>query len=213
VRFFERPWLTNLILWGQYKKLTEAAIRVLSDKMNHPGNTLQVACVYGDLTLQLARQQSPVHSLSVIDVLPIQLENLKTKCQQSRIGTLPALIECDSQTLAIESGSQNQVLLFFLLHEQPEDVRRATLSEAIRVLKPSGQLVIVDYRAPSRWHPCYWIMKPILKCLEPDALDLWDRPVEHFLPHQNSLSKVQETHLFGALYQIVILEKPPEKTA
>jgi ubiquinone/menaquinone biosynthesis C-methylase UbiE len=30
-----------------------------------------------------------------------------------------------------------------LLHEQPEHVRRATLSEALRVVKPGGKIVIV----------------------------------------------------------------------
>ena len=48
VWFFERQWLVNLILWGNYVRLRDAAMVELGDVL--PGATLQVACVYGDLT-------------------------------------------------------------------------------------------------------------------------------------------------------------------
>src|SRR5450759_105728 len=51
VWFFERQWLVNLILWGNYKRLRDAAIAELGDVL--PGSTLQVACAYGDLTSKL----------------------------------------------------------------------------------------------------------------------------------------------------------------
>ena len=51
VWFFERQWLVNLILWGNYTRLRNAAMAELGDVL--PGATLQVACVYGDLTGKL----------------------------------------------------------------------------------------------------------------------------------------------------------------
>ena len=52
VRLFERQWLVNLILWGNFPKLRDAALDLLGDAL--PGRTLQVACVYGDFTPRLA---------------------------------------------------------------------------------------------------------------------------------------------------------------
>ncbi len=48
VKFFERQWLVNLILWGNFAKLRDAALDELGAEL--PGRTLQVACVYGDFT-------------------------------------------------------------------------------------------------------------------------------------------------------------------
>ena len=48
VKVFERQWLVNLILWGNYRRLRDAALEDLGESL--PGRTLQVACVYGDLT-------------------------------------------------------------------------------------------------------------------------------------------------------------------
>src|SRR3974390_2364270 len=44
VRVFERPWLVNLILWGNYNALREAGLDELGATL--PGRTLQVACAY-----------------------------------------------------------------------------------------------------------------------------------------------------------------------
>jgi hypothetical protein len=47
VKLFERQWLVNLILWGRYGRLRDAALAEFGDVID--GTTLQVACVYGDL--------------------------------------------------------------------------------------------------------------------------------------------------------------------
>jgi hypothetical protein len=54
VRRFERQWLVNLILWGNYARLCDAALTELGETL--PGRTLQVACVYGDLTNRVGQR-------------------------------------------------------------------------------------------------------------------------------------------------------------
>ena len=109
VRLFEREWLVNLILWGNFARLRDAAIDALGAM---EGRTLQIACVYGDLTLRLS--QAAKGSLDVVDVLPVQLDNLTRKLpRDTRVG----LYQGDSSRLAFPSASYDQALLFFLLHE------------------------------------------------------------------------------------------------
>ena len=77
VHIFERQWLVNLILWGNFAKLRDAALQEMGDVIN--GRVLQVACVYGDFTEHLVRRLGPQGSVDVIDVAPIQIKNLQAK--------------------------------------------------------------------------------------------------------------------------------------
>lgn len=201
VKVFERQWLVNLILWGNFSRLRDAALRRLGDRLG--GRTLQVACVYGDLTSRLARRVADGGALDVVDVLPIQLENLARKLPA---GAPVALVHGDSTALPAADASYDRVLVFFLLHEQPADARRATLAEAVRVLKPGGKLVVVDYHRPARLHPLRLLMRPLLARLEPFALDLWEADVSRWLPDPASL-RIRKSLCFGGLYQVLEISR------
>ena len=200
VHFFEREWLVNLILFGNYKRLCDAALAELGEPVQ--GRTLQLACVYGDLTPRLRARLAADARLDVVDVLPIQLRNLAAKLpRDERV----ALLEGDSSALACPDASYDQVLLFFLLHEQPEHVRRGTLAEAMRVVKPGGKVVIVDYHRPRAVHPLRPLMRQVFKHLEPYAMDLWDHCVLDFLPAGMRPASVDKRTWFGGLYQKTVL--------
>lgn len=200
VRLFEREWLVNLILFGNYGRLRDAALAELGSIVK--GRTLQLACAYGNLTPTLYRRLAPEASLDVVDILPIQLKNLGEKLPaDSRV----ALLQGDSSCIAFADASVDQVLIFFLLHEQPEPVRRATLSEALRVVRPGGKIVIVDYHRPARLHPLRTLMRAVFRSLEPYAMDLWTHHIEHFLPTQAKPASIKKQLYFGGLYQKVVL--------
>jgi len=200
VQIFERQWLVNLILWGNFSRLRDAALDALGNELT--GRTLQVACVYGDLTARIQQRLAPDARLDIVDILPVQLANAQRKLgKDARIG----LIHANSADLPMPSASYDRVLLFFLLHEMPEDVRRATLAQARRMLKPGGQLVIVDYHRPSPWNPLYWPMQAVLRTLEPFAMDLWRQPIHTWLPADIAPEKVHQRTLFGGLYQLLTL--------
>ncbi len=200
VQVFEREWLVNLILFGNYGRLRDAALDELGQAVT--GQTLQLACVYGNLTPRLARRLAPGASLDVVDILPVQLKNLAAK--------LPAddrivLLQGDSSSLACPDASYDQVLLFFLLHEQPEAVRRNTLAEAMRVVRPGGRIVIVDYHLPARWHPLRLLMTGVFRKLEPYAMDLWDNEVQAFLPARQPPASITKQTYYGGLYQKLVV--------
>ncbi len=203
VQVFERGWLVNSILFGHYAQLREAAL----DALGAPqvtGRTLQLACVYGNLTARLRERMTPEARLDVVDILPIQLDNLRAKLPaDARI----ALKQGDSSSLDAADGSYDQALLFFLLHEQPEAVRRATLAEAMRVVRPGGRIVIVDYAKPHAWHPLRPLMRQVFRFLEPYAMDLWRHDALDFLPPGTPPAEVRRTSYFGGLYQMQVLTR------
>ncbi len=201
VALFERQWLVNLILWGNFAPLRNGALDALGPRFD--GRTLQIACVYGDLTERLRARLAPGGSLDVVDVLRVQLSNLARKLHgDPRVG----LIHGDSAALDIPDASYDRALLFFLLHEQPAEVRRRTLAEALRVVKPGGRLVIVDYHRPRPLNPLYAPMALVLRALEPYALDLWRHEIAEWLPQDVRASRKRT--LFGSLYQLVTITLP-----
>jgi ubiquinone/menaquinone biosynthesis C-methylase UbiE len=202
VWFFERQWLVNLILWGNYTRLRNAAMAELGDML--PGATLQVACVYGDLTGELTQRVAAGGGrLDIVDVLPMQLENLRRKLPP---GTPARLLAMNSADLKLPDASYDRALLFFLLHEQPASYRERTLSEVFRVVRPGGEIVIVDYALPRWWHPLRYLWRPLLAALEPFALDLWRDEIVHWLP-EAARAEWRKQSFFGGLYQKVVIKR------
>src|SRR3989344_5972594 len=78
VRLFERQWLINTILFGNYVRLRNVVIDEFGDDL--AGRTLQMSCCYGDLSPRLAgraaKNGGPPH---VIDILQVQADQLRRK--------------------------------------------------------------------------------------------------------------------------------------
>ncbi len=202
VHLFERQWLVNLILWGNFARLRDAALNELGTTIN--GRVLQVACVYGDFTEHLVRRLGPQGSVDVIDVAPIQINNLHNKLKGS--SRVTAHVQ-DSSALQFADGTHDGTVVFFLLHEQPADVRRKTISEALRVTKPGGKLVFVDYHKPRAYSPWRYLMVPVLTQLEPFAIDVWNHEIAIWLPEGSPVAKIEKQTYFVGLYQKVVITK------
>ena len=195
--FFEREWVVNLILWGNMKKLTNAVLDEMD--LESRSNVLQVACVYGDFSNRLATHLALSHSrLSVVDVAPIQLRNIEQKLDGH---DNVSVHHQDSTCMRFPADSFEETVVFFLLHEQPEHARRKTMAEAIRVTRPGGRVIFVDYHGPRSSNPMRYVMKPILTWLEPYAMDLWREELPAFMPAEVKPEQIESEFYFGGLYQ------------
>jgi len=201
LHFFEREWVVNLILWGNMRSLTRAVLDEMSVRPN--SRVLQVACVYGEFSSLLAGHLAGNGSrLDLVDVAPIQLKNAREKLSAHR--NVQYHHE-DSSSMSLPAASFDQTVVFFLLHEQPEEVRRKTIAEAIRVTRPGGKVIFVDYHGPRRSNPFRYVMKPVLTWLEPFAMDLWRQELPAFMPDSVQPGQLQSEFYFGGLYQKVVL--------
>jgi ubiquinone/menaquinone biosynthesis C-methylase UbiE len=202
VRVFERQWLVNLILWGNFARLRDAALQELGEVID--GKVLQVACVYGNFTEHLVKRLGPQGSLDVIDVAPVQIKNLHAKLKNTSQVTV---LRQDSTDMQFDNASRDAVVVFFLLHEQPVEVRRKTIAEALRITKPGGKLIFVDYHRPVASNPFRYVMVPILTTLEPFAMDMWRGEILDWLPTEIQITKVDKQTYFGGLYQKVVITR------
>jgi Methylase involved in ubiquinone/menaquinone biosynthesis len=202
IKFWDRQWLVNLILLTNYYKLRDAA---LSEFGHVPEHVLQIACVYGDLTPALeAKVTGAGGRLDVVDVLPAQLSNVQRKLSEKHT----RLHNMDSTCLGIGVETFDSILIFFLMHEQPRDIRGQTLQEAFRILKPGGKMVLVDFALPYRWNPFRYLWRVFLAIFEPFALDMWKGAIRDHLPEPTRDFPVEETRFFGGLFRKAVITKP-----
>ena len=203
VRLFERQWLVDLILLGNYRNLAKAVIDELA--IGADASVLQVACAYGDYTPNLIRRVREAGGhLDVIESLSIQLDNLSQKLDPN---DPIQLWQMDSRQLDFADNTVDYVVLFFLMHEQPDVVRRQTLAEAHRVLRPGGRLIIVDYARPALWNLLRFPLLLILPPLEPFFLDLWTDDLSSWMPSILVTKISARNTFFGGLYQKIIIIK------
>jgi len=156
VWFFDHQPIINAILFGQYRNLMRATMARLRNTPNEA--ILQLTCVYGELTTKLIEAVSPT-PLHIADVAMVQL-NLARRKAGGENALLAARM--NAEQLAYRDDSFSTVVLFFLLHEMPEDARVKVLSECMRVIPAGGVLLVTEYAPlptkhmlyrfpPSRW--------------------------------------------------------------
>lgn len=175
--FFDHQPVINAILFGQYRKLMHATLDILN--AGRQGRVLQLTCVYGLLTPKLLTMVKG--GLHLMDVAPIQLELARRKAQALKGDAPPLyLARMNAECLGYGNDAFDTIVLFFLLHEMPFEARRHTLSEAMRVLKPGGRIIITEYAPLPRRHPLYRFAASrwLLARLEPFLPGFWQENLD-----------------------------------
>jgi len=203
VWFFSHHFIINLILFGQYRRLLDTLMQHLHTAPC--GRMLQLTCAYGKLTPTLAGLTDELH---LTDVASIQLKIAGDGLARRHRSALMARMNAES--LAYATNSFDTVVIFFLLHELPTAARQRALSEALRVLKPGGRLLIAEYGINCNRHPLHRItpLRWIIEHLEPFLHDFQheDLPAQlekHAMKHGKSLQQTSEKELFGGFYRVM----------
>ncbi len=201
--FFDHPAIISAILFGQYRLLRDATIDRLAAA--DTGRTLQLTCVYGDLTNRIldATEPEPLH---ITDVANLQLELARRKAPAEQLQATRMNVE----RLAYQDGSFDTIVIFFLLHEMPPVARSAVLRESLRCLAPGGRLLITEYAERPEGHFLYrnrWIRR-LLERAEPFLASFWHESLTALVQRlADQLGRqVSETHSeahFKGFYRIL----------
>lgn len=193
------PWLdrspvVSAILWGNAARLMRWAVAQFV-----PGETvLQAACVYGGFSPMLARRVGEQGRLTVLDVAPIQVDNVRRK--------LVGLPQAEARVADLtrrQDACFDAACCFFLLHEVPARERRLIVANLLAAVRPGGRVVFVDYHRASAWHPLRPLMGLVFRWLEPFAQSLLDTPIESLAEAASDFEWRKQT-CFGGLYQLVV---------
>jgi ubiquinone/menaquinone biosynthesis C-methylase UbiE len=185
------------ILWGNFWRL----VRVASKEFEAGQRVLQAASVYGNLSAQLATTVGPEGALEVIDIAPLQVEHCRRK-----LADYPQASVRLADAAAPGDRRYDGVCCFFLLHEIPDDHKRAVVDALLARVDPGHKVVFVDYHKPSLFHPMRPVMYGVFRWLEPFAFGLIDREIRDFATDSDAFSWRKKVY-FGGLYQKVVAER------
>jgi len=120
-----------------------------------PGDkVLDVACGTGTLALQLEATGAEVTG---VDMSPHMLRQAEKKLKRLKAKRNVNLefIQHDARYLPFADGTFDAAMISFALHDMPHDIQVGVLGEMSRVVRPSGRIVVADYRRPTsmfgRW--------------------------------------------------------------
>jgi len=138
-----------------------------------PGEKILDICSgTGTLTIMLAKRLAETGKVVGIELSPAQLRIARKK--EKPAGLL--FIEGDAQDIPFSDCHFNKSVICGALHEMPQEVRQNVLSEAYRVLRPGGKIVVIEHNKPDRkwkanlfdfmerFNPEYPTYKNMLKC-------------------------------------------------
>ncbi|OAQ21633.1 class I SAM-dependent methyltransferase [Thermosulfurimonas dismutans] len=104
---------------------------------------LDIGCGTGYFTLPAGRLVGPSGKVYAVDISRELLNELKSRAEKSGLTNIEC-IKSHTYEIPLPSGLAEKALLAFVLHEVEE--RAKFLSEIRRLLKPGGQLFVLEWQ-------------------------------------------------------------------
>jgi len=152
----ERRWRESIVKWIDPQ----------------PGEKIaDICCGTGTLTIMLAKRLAG-GVVVAIELSPAQLRIARRKEKPDGL----FFIEGDAQDIPFSDCYFDKSVICGALHEMPQEVRHNVLSEAYRIIRPGGRIVIIEHNKPNqrwkaslfdfmeRFNPEYPTYKNMLKC-------------------------------------------------
>ena len=114
---------------------------VIKAVVGNPDKILDLGCGTGSTTIML-KQGFPDAEVIGLDLSPQMLVMSEYKAQQ--LGLKIEWIHGIAETTKFADGEFDVVTASLLFHEIPPNISQAVLKEAYRLLKPGGQVIILD---------------------------------------------------------------------
>lgn len=150
-----RPMEHMVSTYDDYmRKMTFGRERVLRQrtvelaKIRSGDSVLEVGCGTGSLTLAAKGQAGPAGKVFGIDVIPGMIAASQQKAEQAHKDISFQLGSIND--IPFPNNTFDVVLCSFMIFHMSEDTRRQGIAEIFRVLKPQGQLLVVDLAMPAQ---------------------------------------------------------------
>jgi demethylmenaquinone methyltransferase/2-methoxy-6-polyprenyl-1,4-benzoquinol methylase len=155
---------------------------------HQPKAMLDVATGTGDLAIMAARMLKP-ENITGIDISPKMLSSGRDKIKKRALDTVISLVDGDSEAIKFNDNTFDAVTVAFGVRnfEQLE----IGLQEILRVLKPGGKLVVLEFSKPSSlfWK---WLYNGYMRRIAPVFAGLLSRNKKAYIYLNESIQAFPE---------------------
>lgn len=138
--------LARILTFGREGRFRDLMLRPAGIR---PGeHVLDVACGTGTVAIAAARKVGSTGSITGIDASQGMIERAQSKARQAGLNL--TFVQGTAHELPFEDGRFDVVMGTLMLHHLSKPTRGAFAHEALRVLRPGGRLVLVDFGRPTR---------------------------------------------------------------
>lgn len=138
--------LARILTFGREGRFRDLMLRPAGLRSGE--HVLDVACGTGTVAIAAARKVGPTGSVTGIDASQDMIERAQSKARQAGLNL--TFVQRTAQELPFEDRRFDVVTGTLMLHHLSKPTRAAFAREALRVLKPGGRLVLVDFGRPAR---------------------------------------------------------------
>jgi ubiquinone/menaquinone biosynthesis C-methylase UbiE len=141
--------LAAVLTLGRERQLRERLVELA--RLTPGERVLDVGCGTGSLALAAKRAVGATGSVTGVDASSEMIELATSKA--SHAGADVAFRPAAAERLPFPDASFDVVLSTLMLHHLPAPLRRECVREALRVLRPGGRMLAVDFSTPSAKSP------------------------------------------------------------
>jgi ubiquinone/menaquinone biosynthesis C-methylase UbiE len=135
----------RLVTIGRERTLREMTVTLAQIK---PGDkVLEVGCGTGTLSMAAKARVGPSGEVYGIDAAPEMIEVARKKVSQANVDVVFRVGQIEN--ISFPNNQFDVVLCSFMIFVITDDMRRKGFLEIRRVLKPNGQLLVLDFSPPA----------------------------------------------------------------
>ena len=193
------------ILFGGETKLRKALLEPVS--LGAGEKILEMCCGTGGATIFISEKAG-----SGCEIIGMDLSSGQLKCARAKKYSCKVeFIECDVTNTGLEDNSFDKVFITHAIHEMYRESRLRTLREARRVLKPKGQVVVLEIDNP----PKIWLKLLIGFCFfywlpgnfeTPTRRDMFKHGIDNEVKECDFVN-VRKYSIYHGVFQTVTGEK------
>ncbi len=207
IKLTDKKPLIAAILLFQYDRLVDHVIHHVLRACVSGKTVLQTSCAFGDVIPKVTNAAigAGAKQMLVVDIIENELTHAKGKVGQHNASC--TFLQDDATNLTLASKSVAANVLFFLLHELPNNEKELAISEAMRVVEPGGVLVIADFHKPRSWvlRAFGWMYFTVF---EPYGLPLWGEKHDPLGQIAREGWATERTTIFFDNFQVIAARRP-----
>lgn len=203
----DSTFLCYLKTFLQYKTLVNA----VSQELRQNQSVLQFGITNGNQIDEAAMAIGAYGQYDIVDINPLQVSRANEKYW--KVYQCLKIFKQDAANLNLK-GSYDVVICFMLLSEVPSATKTKIINNALKMVKPGGKVVFVDWHTPLFWHPLRYLVRMYNRLYHPFVERLWDRDIDTFAaPETRAQFMWYKNTYFGRMFQktVAVRKDTPSK--